>query len=178
MSSPPAVPWARLVRFISEEDDQIYYGDAEVPDEDFDIGLPGNVGSWEARIITGDPLTADCSLTDKKVKVKRLLGPLTYRQIPSAQCIGGNYLSHLRELNIKPPHYPASFAKTSGAIAGHGDNVQIPRFIQDEQVDYEGELAVVISKDAKNVKKEHAMDYVLGYTSSNDLSARYGQPGE
>lgn len=64
------------------------------------------------------------------------------------------------------------FAKTTNAIAGHGDNMEIPKFLRDEQVDYEGELAFIISKDAKDVSREHAMEYVLGYTASNDLSAR------
>ncbi len=64
------------------------------------------------------------------------------------------------------------FAKTSGAVAGYGDDVEIPKFIQDEQADYEGELAFIIGKDAKNVSKEQSLDYVLGYMSSNDVSAR------
>ncbi|EXJ74311.1 uncharacterized protein A1O5_02607 [Cladophialophora psammophila CBS 110553] len=175
MTTTRNVPWDRLIRFVSAEDDAIYYGDAVVPDEDFDIGLPQNLSSLTAKIIVGSPLTADCVITDKIVKVKTLLGPLTYRQIPSVQCIGGNYLSHLRELNIEPPRYPAMFSKTSGAVAGYGDEVEIPKFIQDEQTDYEGELAFVIAKDAKNAKKEEALEYVLGYTSSNDVSARKWQ---
>ena len=64
------------------------------------------------------------------------------------------------------------FAKTSGAVGGYGDDVEIPKFIQDEQADYEGELAFVIGKDAKNVTREEALEYVLGYTSSDDVSAR------
>lgn len=64
------------------------------------------------------------------------------------------------------------FAKTAGAVAGYGDDVQIPKFIQDDQADYEGELAVVIANDCKNVKKEDALDHVLGYTCSDDVSAR------
>jgi len=64
------------------------------------------------------------------------------------------------------------FAKTAGAIAGYGDAVEIPKFIQDDQADYEGELAFVIAKGCKNVKKEEAMDYVLGYSCSDDVSAR------
>lgn len=72
-----------------------------------------------------------------------------------------------------PPKYPQMFAKTSNALAGYGDNVLIPEIAQNDQVDYEAELAFIISKDAKNVKKKDAMDYVLGYTSANDISARY-----
>lgn len=74
---------------------------------------------------------------------------------------------------MTPPKYPQMFAKTSNALAGYGDDVLIPKIAQNDQADYEAELAFVIGKDAKNVKKEDAMDYVLGYTSANDVSARY-----
>ena len=94
MAQTLKVPWTRLIRFISTEDDAPYNGDAIVPDEDFDIGLPENLSSLTARIITGNPLSPDCKVTDKVAKVKKLLGPLTYRQVPSVLCIGGNYLSH------------------------------------------------------------------------------------
>ena len=88
------VPWKRLIRFERFEDDSICYGDAIVPDEDFDVGLAENLASLSARVITGDPLTPGCKVTDEVVKVKKLLGPLTYDQIPSVLCIGGNYVSH------------------------------------------------------------------------------------
>lgn len=100
MAHPHKVPWARLVRFVSAEDDETYYGDAVVPSEDFDIGLPENLSSLTAKIVTGDPLKRDCKVTDKVVKVKKLLGPLTYRQVPSVLCIGGNYLSHRMSLDL------------------------------------------------------------------------------
>jgi hypothetical protein len=107
MPASQQVPWGRLIRFVSAEDDSICYGDAVVPNADFDIGLPENLSSLQARIITGDPLTADCTVTDKIVRVKRLLGPLTYRQIPSVHCIGGNYLSH-RTYRTRLAYIPAA----------------------------------------------------------------------
>jgi 2-keto-4-pentenoate hydratase/2-oxohepta-3-ene-1,7-dioic acid hydratase in catechol pathway len=64
------------------------------------------------------------------------------------------------------------FAKFPNAIADYGDDIEIPKLIQDNQVDYEGELIVVIGQDCKDVKYEDAMKYVLGYTVGNDLSAR------
>ena len=78
----------------------------------------------------------------------------------------------VKELGVEPPKYPQLFAKTSNALAGHGDDIIIPKHCQNDQADYEGEMAFVIGKDAKNVSKEDAMDYVLGYTSANDVSAR------
>ncbi|OAP56445.1 hypothetical protein AYL99_09624 [Fonsecaea erecta] len=177
MAAPPSrVPWSRLIRFISAEDDQIYFGDAIVPDDaDFDIGDPANHASLTAKVVTGDPLLPTCQVTDRVLHVKKLLGPLTYKMVPCIRCIGGNYVSHLRELGIEPPNYPAMFSKTSNALAGYGDDVELATIIQDGQADYEGELAFIIAKDGKNISQEDAMDYVLGYTSANDVSARKWQ---
>jgi len=54
--------------------------------------------------------------------------------------------------------------------------VEIPKICQDDQADYEGELVVIIGKAAKNVSKENALDYVLGYTAGNDVSSRSDYP--
>lgn len=70
------------------------------------------------------------------------------------------------------PPLPSLFFKGSNSIAGHGDTVEIPKICQDDQADYEGELVVIIGKDAKNVSKQHALDFVLGYTVGNDISSR------
>jgi 2-keto-4-pentenoate hydratase/2-oxohepta-3-ene-1,7-dioic acid hydratase in catechol pathway len=74
------------------------------------------------------------------------------------------------------PPLPTMFFKGANSIAGHGDVVEIPKICQDDQADYEGELVVIIGKDAKNVPKERALDYVLGYTAGNDVSSRYRIP--
>src|SRR5690606_28788979 len=58
----------------------------------------------------------------------------------------------------------------SNALNHPGDPVYIPR--RSQQIDYEAELAVVIGRDAKNVSRERALDYVFGYTCANDVSAR------
>lgn len=63
------------------------------------------------------------------------------------------------------------FTKPADALAGPYDDIPIHPDAQ-SQLDYEGELSVVIGKDAKNVSKEQALDYVLGYTVGNDVSAR------
>jgi Fumarylacetoacetate (FAA) hydrolase family len=70
------------------------------------------------------------------------------------------------------PPLPTVFFKGSASIAGHGDTVEIPKICQDDQADYEGELVVIIGKDAKNVSKEDALEYVLGYTAGDDVSSR------
>ena len=64
------------------------------------------------------------------------------------------------------------FPKFPNSVTGHGEDIEIPKIAQDEQADYEAELVVVIGKDAKNVKESDAYDYVVGYASGNDVSAR------
>ncbi|WP_123040421.1 fumarylacetoacetate hydrolase family protein [Cohnella candidum] len=85
-------------------------------------------------------------------------------------CIGLNYRRHAEETNSPIPASPIVFHKFNNALAGHGDDVFLPR--TSVKVDYEAELAIVIGRKAKYVAKEDALDYVFGYSSANDLSAR------
>lgn len=85
-------------------------------------------------------------------------------------CIGLNYRRHAEETNMPIPEYPIIFNKFNNAIAAPQDTVNIP--YQSEQMDYEAELVIVIGKEAKQVSKEEALHYVLGYCNANDLSAR------
>jgi 2-keto-4-pentenoate hydratase/2-oxohepta-3-ene-1,7-dioic acid hydratase in catechol pathway len=68
------------------------------------------------------------------------------------------------------------FPKFPTSITGYGDTIEIPQIAQDDQADYEGELVVVIGKDAKNVSQANAWDYIVGYAVGNDVSARYVIP--
>lgn len=85
-------------------------------------------------------------------------------------CVGHNYREHILEMKRKLPPYPVIFAKFNNAIIGPEDT--IPYSPITEQLDYEAEFTFVISKRAKNVSKEEAMDYVAGYTIVNDVTAR------
>lgn len=85
-------------------------------------------------------------------------------------CIGLNYRDHAAESNMPIPERPVIFSKFSTCVIAPGEPVVIPPSSQ--QVDYEAELAVVIGRRAKNVKATRAIDYVLGYTAFNDVSAR------
>jgi 2-keto-4-pentenoate hydratase/2-oxohepta-3-ene-1,7-dioic acid hydratase in catechol pathway len=87
-------------------------------------------------------------------------------------CIGLNYKRHAEETGAKIPEQPVVFAKGPNAVQRPGGPIAIPRYLASEQVDYECELAVVIGKRCKNVTPERALDYVLGYTCANDVSAR------
>ena len=85
-------------------------------------------------------------------------------------CIGLNYRDHAAESNMPIPERPVIFSKFSTCVIAPGEPVVIPP--TSHQVDYEAELAVVIGRRAKNVKASRALDYVLGYTAFNDVSAR------
>ncbi len=70
------------------------------------------------------------------------------------------------------PPWPVLFMKAPAAVQAPGGPIEIPVRLASERVDYEGELAVVIGKKCKNVSREEALEYVLGYTCGNDVSAR------
>lgn len=69
------------------------------------------------------------------------------------------------------PTCPTVFCKPGPSIAGPAEDILVPRIAQ-SQCDYEGELVIVLGKDAKDVPEEDALEYVLGYAVANDVSAR------
>ncbi|WP_411502322.1 fumarylacetoacetate hydrolase family protein [Brevibacillus centrosporus] len=85
-------------------------------------------------------------------------------------CVGLNYRKHADECNLPYPTTPILFSKFANALAGHGEDVPLPK--ESEKIDYEAELAIVIGKRASNVTEEDALSYVYGYCSANDVSAR------
>ncbi|HEX8546399.1 MAG TPA: fumarylacetoacetate hydrolase family protein [Cytophagaceae bacterium] len=85
-------------------------------------------------------------------------------------CIGLNYRKHAIESNMAIPTIPVVFTKYNNTLINYGDNVSLGKV--GEQFDYEVELGVVIGEKCKNVSKENALDYVLGYVVSNDMSCR------
>lgn len=85
-------------------------------------------------------------------------------------CIGLNYKKHADECNMVYPPAPIIFSKFNNSIAAHQEDIPIP--IPSAQMDYEGELAIIIGQEAKNVRTEEALSYVYGYCNANDVSAR------
>lgn len=85
-------------------------------------------------------------------------------------CVGLNYIDHAKELNMEIPKEPIIFLKPTSAIIYNNDTIVRPKI--SKRVDYEVELAIVIGKECKNVKKEDAMDCIMGYTILNDVTAR------
>ncbi len=99
----------------------------------------------------------------------KLLAPVDPR---ITLCIGLNYRKHAEEGGKPIPELPVLFIKAPGTTNNPGDNIVLPRVLRSDMVDYECELAVVIGRTCKNVKKAEALSYVAGYTCGNDVSAR------
>src|SRR5687768_1662025 len=140
----------RIVRFLSAGTE--HYG--RQLDEKTAVEIEG--GLFGARRETG-----------RALPVEKLLAPLVPTDI---LCIGLNYREHAAESGSAIPENPVLFIKASNALNNPFDPIPIPR--RSSQVDYEGELAVVIARDAKHVSRRDALNYVLGYTCANDVSAR------
>lgn len=147
----------RVARFAGEDDPR--YG--VVGEED---GVP------TIAVLKGDPLYAGFELTGQKVPLEdvRLLAPV----IPRSKVIGigRNYAKHAVELGNDVPERPLVFLKPNTSVVGPGDPVVHPEETQDLQ--YEGELAVVIGRICKDVSVEDAPKVIFGYTVGNDVTAR------
>jgi len=143
----------KLIRYL-DKSGKTHYG-SEQPD-----------GS--ALRIDGD-IFGSPTVTAERAVVAKLLAPVAPTQI---LCIGLNYRQHAAETNAKIPERPILFVKGINASQNPGDPILIPQHLRSDEVDYECELAVVIGRPCKNVSRAHALDYVLGYTCSNDVSAR------
>lgn len=105
-------------------------------------------------------------------------GSLPIRQVLG---IGLNYAAHAAEQGAKTPERPVVFSKAAFAVVPSGSPIRVPKLCQDQaQVDFEGELVVVIGTDktgklCREVPRERALDFVLGYAAGNDVSARWWQ---
>lgn len=150
----------RLARFSSG--DKVGYavmadggqGLAEISAEDFFAGAKG-----EGALKRGEYF---------KLEDVSLLAPVLPSKIVA---IGLNYKAHAAEFNQKLPDEPLLFLKPSTSVIGPGDDIFYPALIS-HRVDYEGELAVVIGRKAKDVTLSEAPSYILGYTAFNDVTAR------
>jgi 2-keto-4-pentenoate hydratase/2-oxohepta-3-ene-1,7-dioic acid hydratase in catechol pathway len=91
---------------------------------------------------------------------------------PKIMCVGLNYRRHAQEVGMQPPRVPPLFNKFSNALAGHNCVIKLPPKELSTKFDYETELLIVIGKRARNVSEADALNYVAGYCTSNDFSAR------
>ena len=103
----------------------------------------------------------------------KMLSPIT-RPIHDIICAGKNYTDHILEMDdsIDMENFKLSyFSKRASHILGDGEEIKV-RFDLDDNIDYESELAIIIGKKAKNIKREEVMDYIFGFSIFNDLSSR------
>lgn len=85
-------------------------------------------------------------------------------------CIGLNYADHTAEAGFTPPDYPTVFSRFTSSLVGHGDPIVRPTV--SDQLDYEGEIAVVLGRGGRHIERGVALDHVAGYTLFNDASVR------
>jgi len=97
-----------------------------------------------------------------------LLAPIAFP--PKIICLGLNYVDHAAETNKAVPDEPVIFMKPHTTIIGPNQNIIKPRIVH--ELDYEGELAIIIGKKAKNITTSEAAKHIFGYTILNDISAR------
>jgi 2-keto-4-pentenoate hydratase/2-oxohepta-3-ene-1,7-dioic acid hydratase in catechol pathway len=121
-----------------------------------------------AREIAGE-LLQDFRISDRPVKLGKILAPILP---PNILAIGLNYRRHAQEGGSPIPERPMLFMKSTNSLQNPGDPIELPVKRRSTEVDYECELAVIIGKRCRNATRANALDYVLGYTCANDVSAR------
>ncbi|KAK4942592.1 hypothetical protein LTR10_017721 [Elasticomyces elasticus] len=133
--------------------------------------LSGELTDLTVNILEGTPYTGFQVLEERKI-ISKVLCPL--KSTPYIICIGLNYKKHAEESRSSIPEYPVVFTKPPDALTGPYDTISIHPAAQ-TTLDYEGELTIVIGRDARNVSASEAFSCILGYTNGNDVSARIFQ---
>lgn len=144
------------MKIIRYQDNKGNIGHAALPADGTALKLAGNI--FDAP-----------EVTTQKADVAKLLAPIAPVTII---CIGLNYRRHAQETNAKIPQFPVVFFKGLNTVQNPSDPIQLPTHLKSDEVDYECELAVVIGRRGKNIPRAKALEYVLGYTCANDVSAR------
>jgi 2-keto-4-pentenoate hydratase/2-oxohepta-3-ene-1,7-dioic acid hydratase in catechol pathway len=131
----------------------------------------GIVDGTELVVLAGDPMFSGYETTGERVSLAEvtLLAPVIPRS--KVVCVGRNYRDHAAELGNDVPAEPLLFFKPNTSVIGPDDVIVRPTALT-EFTSFEGELAVVIGRIAKNVPAERAGEYILGYTIANDITAR------
>ncbi|HLE75762.1 MAG TPA: fumarylacetoacetate hydrolase family protein [Candidatus Bathyarchaeia archaeon] len=110
----------------------------------------------------------DVEIFSAPLNAVTLLAPIAFP--PKIICLGLNYFDHAAETDSAIPDEPIIFMKPHTTIIGPNENILKPSFVK--KLDYEGELAIVMGKKAKNIPVSEAKEYIFGYTILNDVSAR------
>jgi 2-keto-4-pentenoate hydratase/2-oxohepta-3-ene-1,7-dioic acid hydratase in catechol pathway len=126
------------------------------------------------EIIAGGPdLLARALASANRPNAVVIAEPKLAAPIPDPQkviCVGLNYRDHAIETKTPIPKEPVIFNKFPTAIVGPNETVRLPR--ESPQIDFEGELVVVVGKRGRRIAREQAMDNVFGYSIGHDVSAR------
>lgn len=151
-----------LARVLSGQ--SVSYAIVEGLDEQGDV-----TAVTEFRLLNEHPLIAGIQETGitKTLDEVRVLVPLLPTKVIG---IGKNYADHAKEMGGEVPLEPICFLKPTTSLIAQHDAIQLPR--QSKHVEHESELAVIISKTARNISKSDAMDYVFGFSVANDVTAR------
>ncbi|KAL2845111.1 fumarylacetoacetate hydrolase family protein [Aspergillus pseudodeflectus] len=156
-----AAVFNRLLRF-RDTGGKIHYGETD------------DLSDWKGKqipVYSGE-VPWDLSPTNEKAEVAEVLCPLP--SVPLFYGIGLNYKRHIEEAGFPVPKHPVVFIKPPDALAGPFEDIHIDRRCLD--MDYEGELCVIIGKDCKNFRiGDDPLEFVLGYTVGNDVSSRFWQ---
>jgi 2-keto-4-pentenoate hydratase/2-oxohepta-3-ene-1,7-dioic acid hydratase in catechol pathway len=163
------------MRLVSLLDDGIRTG-LVVGDEIVDltdplIGLPGDmVGLLSLGADAADALGRAPATSARRLSIAsaQLLAPVP--RPPSFLAIAQNYEAHSRELGRPPPEFQTWFGKQPTCVIGPGVGIEVPRV--STQVDYEGELGMVIGRRCRHVPADRAFDVVAGFMVVNDVSVR------
>ncbi|KAI9757730.1 MAG: hypothetical protein M4579_003355 [Chaenotheca gracillima] len=180
--------WTHLIRFVAVEDSLTHLG--QLVNTSRDVGKDSVDGvEIKAYLINGSIFNGEVTkhvLTVKQVSAnprcaielfadrdQKILSPVTREECSYIRCLGLNYKDHAEEANLPLPKAPILFTKPRTALADpHPAVINVPKCAQDGTSDYEAELCVVIGKAGRDISRENALDHVLGYTASNDVSAR------
>merc|ERR1711953_341814 len=164
----------RLVQFIRKTSPQVCLFGAELSDGGSVVDLTHIAPNTRDFITAGDSAlnVAKAYLATSPPVISRedieLRAPIT--KMDKVLCIGMNYKDHCEEQGVPTPKEPLVFNKFPSCVAGPYVDLPLPRLTS--QLDWEVELCVVIGKAGRDVKQEEAMDYVYGYTTAHDVSAR------
>ncbi|KAM0712546.1 hypothetical protein Q7P37_011643 [Cladosporium fusiforme] len=181
-------PWTRFVRFCDTKGRELC---GEPEDPNVDVGIAVATGApVRVKVLSNSSVLEEGDFTGEVVELSKVggtdvlypsvqslitslqvLSPLSKQEVGTIRCIGLNFKDHAAELNFALPQFPDVFFKPAECLNDPCDPIIIPTSAP-EALDAEVELAIIIGKPCKNVDATAAMDYILGYTTANDVTAR------
>lgn len=147
----------RIVRFSTDSDKTLYGND---------------LGDGLAEVIHTSPLQEAPRTTGQTARIGQRMAPV---EPANLFCIGKNYRDHAAEMDSAAPIRPIIFMKPTSSLNHPEGPIRLPKCSPRPEVDFEGELAVVIGKAGRDIPQYKALEHVLGYTVGHDVSARWWQ---